>query len=229
MQEKSHALTLLELIFSLIILSFIVLSVVSIETFVRGQTYEADLRAQLQNENLIVLEHISKQAFRAIGNEFLYGPNTLIKAGPESISPDQVVLRIYVDGNGNGQRDPLPQDYVIAYRYLSKTGAAANRFRLGYCGNCSTPACNFPAAGQCAVPVEIISGSGVLEKRKIANLDLVVNKNTNNQLVENYLFVNITSCRDPQNIDLTANPSGTTDNPCVTMQSRILLPSVTTN
>lgn len=228
MQEKSHAMTLIELLFSLTMLFFIALAVVSIETFVRAQTFEADLKAQLQNENLIVLEHISKQAITTIGNEFLYGPDTVIKAGPEAASPNQVVLRMYLD-NGNGQRDPLPTDYVIAYRYLTKTGAAANRFRLGYCGRCATPACNFPTPNQCAVPVEIISGSGALQNRRIANLDFVVNKNTNNRLIENYFLVNVSACKDPQSINLTANPSGTTDNPCITMQSRILLPSVTTN
>jgi hypothetical protein len=225
MQEKSHALTLLELIFSIIILFFIVLSVVSIETFVRGQTYEADLRAQLQNENLVVLEHISKQAFMAIGNEFLYGSDSAATAGFDA-TDNSIVLRVYIDGDRDGVRDPGSPDHWIAYRWYSKA-APSNRFRVRYCSRCNNANC--PPA-QCPGGYEVISGmSSDRTKRRIANLDLAVNKDASGRLIENYLFANITACKDPQNIDLSVNPSGTTQNPCVNMQSRILLPSVTTN
>ncbi len=105
-----------------------------------------------------------------------------------------------IDYNLNGQVDSIPPDRYIRYYYY------AGNYTLIYC-----PQHN-PSGGNCLSTIEVLS-------QKISNCIFTYNS------TNNYVDVNITACWNP------ANPGscGTPDNPSISMQTRLLMPSISTH
>lgn len=109
-------------------------------------------------------------------------------------------IQMRIDTNGNGKLDAYPDDRIIAYRWTNST------YKVEYCSD---------YIGTCAGP-----GYQTLSQ-KISNFTA-----SPNPIINNYVDVSLTACYEPTG---TTYPCGTRDNPNVTMQTRIKMPSVSTH
>jgi len=64
----SKAITMIELIVSMLIVSIVVLSFYSMQTFSHGQVVNSERRSKIQNELTYAIEHMSKYVHQAVGN-----------------------------------------------------------------------------------------------------------------------------------------------------------------
>lgn len=143
----SKAITLLEILIALVLLSIIALGIGSIEIFSRYQALSSDRLAKVQNELSFCLEHISKNALRTIGNEVVFGSDTAVYI------PASNIIRFYIDGNSNGKRDSA--DYWIEYNF------SVSNFRLTYCSRCNNSSCSSCPGGRSILSNKITSFSAV--------------------------------------------------------------------
>ena len=65
---RSKAVTLMELLMALVVLTLIILGLLNIDMFGRYQVLSSNRRAQLQNQVSFLIDHISKQILFAEGN-----------------------------------------------------------------------------------------------------------------------------------------------------------------
>jgi hypothetical protein len=198
------SLTLIELIIAIGLLLVIILAISNIDLFSRFHTISADRRVKLQNEVSYVLEHMSKEISRAIGNVIVDGINNIVDFTP--IAGD-TAIRGYVDSNatggpGDGRRDAI-NDHWIAYRYRDASAPPNDRYQIWYYANCVGPNCN--QAG--TIGPEVIA-------RNIVNFSPSVN--------DNVVEVAVTARWQPAQ---TVSP----DNPEVVMRTKIKMPSVSTH
>ncbi|MCM8789684.1 MAG: hypothetical protein NC916_01495, partial [Candidatus Omnitrophica bacterium] len=113
----SDAVTLLELIISILLLALIVFGFANIDFFSRAQIELSSRRAKLQNEVSFALAHMAKNIGRAIGNELIpippnpNGNNSVINTTP--LGGNQAG-RGFIDFNNNGVRDSLLSNRWIA-------------------------------------------------------------------------------------------------------------------
>ena len=221
MSHNARAVTLIELLVCIILLSIVVLGLASIDTFSSFQVKNSERRAKLQYEVSIALDHMTKYISKAIGNEIINGNNKVVDT---AIITNDKAIQVFTDyngGNGNGQRDAVPADRWIAYRYTDSHIGPNSNFQIWYCPQCNSPepnrcnTCN-PAWGAAANPENIIS-------RRIT--DFTVTKPGGNTLSENYVNVQITACWDTTKLATC----GSATNPSVQMNASIKMPSVTTH
>jgi hypothetical protein len=107
MLKNSKSLTLMELLVCLVLLSIIVLGISQVHIFSIFQARNSDIRAKLQNEVSIALEHMSKHFAMAIGDA-----NNVPVLG----YADNRGIRIRIDDNpANGRLDAA--DHWIGYRH----------------------------------------------------------------------------------------------------------------
>lgn len=121
----NKSLTLLELIISLVLISLIVLGFASLDLYARYNVQQADRRAKVQNTLSYVLDHMTKNISKAIGDKTNL---------PVTRSDTLIVIRVDIDindGTSNGKLD-LDTDKQIAYSYNGST------YELSYCDNYST-------------------------------------------------------------------------------------------
>lgn len=210
--HSEESITLLELLICITLVGIIVLGFFSIHIFSRYHLVTSARRADLQNDIAYILEHMAQKINGAVGNEKANGAYSVIDISTGAID-------IYIDANGNGQSDPpvLPfpsssDDHWITYRYET-TGPQS--FQMRYCGLCRNANCNL---NQCLDSVETLS-------TKITNFLPIVNRNpSDNTLRDNYVEIWLTACWDPTNLATC----GYSENPDVSMTSRIKMPSVST-
>jgi len=206
MKGKSSATTLIELILYVILVSVIVLALSNIDIFSRHNVISSDRRAKLQNEVSFVLDHVAKNINRAIGNLLLDGyDNPTIKTDVvdnKSIS-GQKALKISVDVDNNGKKDS-PHQLRVAYIL--------------------TP---FPSRELLYYPQynEDSPQGGEVLSRRVVDFNTAIVKDASGEAI-NVERVRITACWEPATAVL---PNGTPDNPCVKMQARINMPSVSTH
>lgn len=124
--NNNRAITIVELIVSIILLGMIVLGMFSIDLFSREQFLSTDKRIKLQNEAVYVLSHMSKQLSAAIGDvghtnnwavDFTYSGGVLTS------------LRAKIDSNANGRRDDATDTeirYCIGVTTCNNPSAFAN-------------------------------------------------------------------------------------------------------
>ncbi len=181
----------------MVLLFLIVLGFSSIETFSRRGLMATARRAEIQGEVSYVLNHIAKQATRAIGAQGIPGQQAVDLtqiAGDDS-------LRIYVDAGadhesvGDGIR-ATSGDCWRAYRYRNELSPPADRYQIWYYPDYNNPADSY----------EVLA-------RKIRNFRPFPISN------QNYFEVEIIACWDP-------SQSASLDNPCITSSARISMPSV---
>lgn len=197
-----RSFTLIELIMAIVLLSVIAIGLSSVDVFSRVQVFSADRRMQLQQEGSFILAHLSKNAGAAVGNEAVNGAQTVAYtalAGPTT------VFNFFIDGDGDGRRtfpDPPPAlntDHWVSYRYW-------DIFELRYCGLCDNQVCNTCLSGWRTIGTRI-------SNFRITGI---------NPLVNNSVFVTLEERWVPGQAAGSANPS-------INFQSRIFLPSVSTN
>lgn len=240
MERKKGAIsiksvTLLELLIAIVLLSVIVLGLTSIDIFSRHHVVDADRRAKLQNKIYYVLEHMTRNIVGvpvvtggnnsggAIGNEIINSSDSVVDIVTGSGNNDSERLKVYVDADMDGVRDAevgnpaAGEDHWIAYLFYDSTGPLANRRKIEFCERCRNKNCNF-AGGQCS------SGWLVLADN-IVNFNVTKPVNGSSELDNNYINVQVTACFDPANA-ITAFACGTGDNPRVTMNTSIKMPSV---
>jgi len=187
------SITLIELLIAMVLLAVIILAINNVNVFSRYHFISTDRRAKIQNDASRCLEHITKYASQAIGNEAVFGGTSAVYAGTN-------VLSFFMDVNANGLRDTAGEDYWVGYRLNNST------YQFGYCSHCSDYSCS-----TCSSAVEYLAN------------DITVFSATNNG---NYVNADITACWNPAGTIAACN---TPDNPSVTMNTSIHLPSVATN
>jgi hypothetical protein len=202
--------TLLELLIAITLLSVIVIGFTSIDMFSRYHVLTADRRAKVQNEVSYVLEHMSKEISKAIGDS-----NNL----PVVIDDSNRRVKVYIDYNPDGQRGT--GDRWIAYRYRDSSAPEAERYQLWYCPQCTDSTC-----GVCTPDDWNSTGfinNGYVLSRKITSFSPTYdNTETDGDPRDDYLEIQSTIRWDPAQ-------AVSFDNPEVTMSTRIKMPSVSTN
>ena len=147
MKKFFRAVTLLELLIAIVLLSIVVLAIGNIQIFSRYHVITADRRAKLQNEASFALEHITKNIGKAIGNRDDW---------PVKIYNDANGIMVRIDSNGSGRTESvnitavnsttnvayvvLPADKWIAYRRSGSTilyypDAGSDDFPIGPAGS----------------------------------------------------------------------------------------------
>lgn len=221
-RNNRRAVSIIELIISIILLSVIVLALASIDLFSRHHVLTSDLRARMQNQMYYAIEHMSRRIPQAIGNEYINGQNQVIDIIDDTTANDRERIKIYTDASGDGVRQDIgnpgvTDDHWIAYRFFDSTGPSNDRYKIQYCSYCRQKKCNncFSADGWVTIADNIIDFD--LEKPTIGG--------GNDTLTNNYVTIAITSCFDPANA-ITSAACGTLDNPQFSVKSSIKLPSV---
>jgi Tfp pilus assembly protein PilV len=205
LNKLKRSVTLLELLIAIALISLIVIGFSGIELFSRYHLLTSDRRIKTQNEVSFVLEHMSKQISRAIGNERVNNASNVTR---NILIGGDAALWAYIDASGDGQRDAA--DNWIAYIFNNAS------HELRYCEECNAAAPN--QCNSCNPSWETIS-------RHITNLTVSIPR-AGGFLSDNYVDVEIRACYNPSGIpDLC----GSTDNPSVTMRNHIKMPSVSTN
>ncbi len=177
------AVTFIELMISVVLLSVIILAINNIEVFSRHHLVSSDQRAKVQNEVSRCLEHITKTASSSIGNEASYGANTTVYVSPNSTYTTN--LSFFTDTNGNGLRNPGAGDYWVRYN-LNTTN-----YNLSYCSQCANAAC-----ASCSGTEEVLA-QGITT--------LSANKNFSQG---NFINITVTGCWNPAKACNTSdNPS----------------------
>lgn len=106
------SVTLIELLIAITLMGLVVLAFSSIDLFSRYHVITSDRRAKLQNEVSYILEHMTKEISKAIGD---------VNQPPVDISSsgNYTTLKVNIDYNQNSKRDSIPPDRSIAYVYIS--------------------------------------------------------------------------------------------------------------
>ncbi len=216
MRTKVKGFTLLELIIALILFSIIILAFTNFELFGRFQLISSDRRAKLQNETSRLIDHISKHIIEAAQRPANYS----FAGDPGFMGPGQVVS---ITSPGDGLLLTYLADVVVApatladgvgdtwraYRFYNNTASADNRNQVQYCSQCNDSGCATCTGGWATVSYHIATFTP-----------------TPNPLTNNSVNINTNACWDPLTAIL---PNGDQDNPCVSMQATITLPSVAIN
>jgi len=130
MRLYSHiSVTFIELLVAIVLLSVVILAVNNLNVFSQFHIVSSDRRAKLQNDASRCLEHITKYASGAIGNEAVSGGGSAINAGLN-------ILAVFRDVNGNGLADPPGVDWWVGYTLNTTT------HQLSYCDHCSDSTCS---------------------------------------------------------------------------------------
>lgn len=142
MFSRPHrSVTLLELLIAIVLLAVVILGINNANMFSRYHLISSDRRAKLQNDLSLSLEHIVKQASKAVGNETVYGADSAVYITATTLS-------VLADTDINAQRNPGTGDFWI--RYKLDTGTK----KLNYCSQCPDAAC-----ATCSVAEEIVASN----------------------------------------------------------------------
>ena len=210
MQRTSRAVTLLELLVAIILLSIVVLALSNIQIFSRYHVITADRRAKLQNEVSFALEHMSKHIGQVIGH---------VNAPAVKTYNDNRGIRFRVDTNNNAMVDDT--DRWEAYYQP----AVSNEIRFyDNVGNVDTLP---PVNGGEVIATHVLSdGNGLIfQKFQVVSPNTVATTvaiGANAFLNDNILDVKITSRWDPKK-------DASQDNAEVSMDAKINMSSVSTH
>ena len=122
---RKRSVTLIELIIAIILVAVIILGVNGVSYFSHNHAISADRRAKVQNDISYCLDRISKEGLKAIGNETIFGSNTVVLVVPN------LSIAFFIDGNSDGRKDTT-NDYWVKYTYNS------SNYQLSYCSNCGS-------------------------------------------------------------------------------------------
>jgi hypothetical protein len=116
------AVSLIELLISLIILGLVILGFSSLDLFSSRQVSAANKKISTQNDAIYITEFIAKETNKAIGN-FNAPPTRPISVGGET------GIALKIDVNENGRWDS-PPDKEIAFLYRGAVGS--NNYQIRY-------------------------------------------------------------------------------------------------
>jgi Tfp pilus assembly protein PilV len=213
---KQNSVTLLELAISMVILSVVILTISQLDIFSHTNVISAQRQMRVANEASLALEHIAMHLNPAIGDAANHAADNTPIGG-------DVALRFWIDDptNPNFQRDGT--DISRAYRWTGLLGS--NAFLLRYCDSCGNPTCT-----QCSGTNSCGGGSpacwGVVVARDVVYFgkpqDLVPAGPGAVALQDNFASIELRVCHN------VAAPCGTPNNPQVSMQENIKMPSFST-
>ncbi|MFA5155991.1 MAG: hypothetical protein WC532_01180 [Candidatus Omnitrophota bacterium] len=172
------AVTLLELIMAIVLLSMISLGFLSIDLFSRNSVLSADRQAKVQNSVAFALAHMTKNIGNAIGDKNhppVSFPTNVVVGGVDTYPG----IIITVDGNNNGLLE-FPTDGEVSYFYNETDHS------LNYCSDCSS-----------ASNVEKLSNKVVSD---LSSTYVTYNNTTN------YIEINLWGRWDPDNPATPQNP-----------------------
>ena len=209
------AVTLVELLMALVLLSLIVLGISQVDFFSSFHLVTTDRRAQISNEATRALEHMNKQIMQAVGNEIIGGADSVvIVVANDPPGDDNNTIRFKVDTSN-------PADNVAdtwrAYLYHNNS-AATGKNQIWYCPQCSDSTCATctPAWGD---------ADNIIAKN-IKGFTPSNPVDGSSRLNKNYVTLQIQACWDATQTNYSC---GTADNPSVTVKADIRMPSVSTN
>lgn len=196
-------MSLIEVLIAIILIGVVIIAIGNIELFSRFHVAASEKRVKLQNDVSYVIDHLTKTL---IGSAATGGAIGDILRPTVSIAGN--AIRIWVDLNRNGRRDSPPDDVEVVYSYQPDT------HQVWYYPNFSTN----PGVHDVLTNSVILPGFGSDTTQPSYFL-----YDPNN----NYLDVQISACWNPAGTP--PNICNTQENPQVTMQSRIQMPSVSTH
>ena len=129
--SNRRAVTLLELILAIVLMSLIVLGFTSINTFSRQNVIMAGNRAKLQNSITFVLEHMGRNIARAIGDV-----NNPPVSFPVTDNCTDSAIRIRIDSDNDGMLN-TSTDKLIDYSYNITNKELRYYSNYTNCSNCS--------------------------------------------------------------------------------------------
>jgi len=124
MNKKIKSITLIELLISVAIVSIMILSFYSIDTFSRNQVLNSDRRVKLQNELSYALEHMGKYLQQGIGNNSI--------AANQGIQLQGNGFQVRVDFNNPQTPSVFTDDGWVRYM---RAGNNLNVDCTGICGS----------------------------------------------------------------------------------------------
>lgn len=204
-----RSLTLIELLISVAIMSLIVIGFASFEIYARFQILQSDRMAKIQHDTSYVLEHIAREAAKAIGN---------VNSPAVVIDDSNRRIKLFIDldeagssyGDGKGDSaNPTEGDGWAAYRYRDSSAPASEQYQVWYCPQCSDP----PTCDSCTSSWEILS-------KKITVFSPAYSS------ANAYLELDITACWDPDGDPIEC---GGLNNPEFEIKTRMYMPLVSTN
>ena len=204
------AVTLVELLIAITLLSVVSLGFLSIEVFSRNQVESAQRRSKIQNEASLVLDHINKNVFMAFGNTEI---NPVSQAGDDEVvdivlcgtdpsSDAYVGMAVYVEDTDGDGRPTSGVDRRVGYVF--KRSVHTLKYIDHYPGGCS------------------YSVSGEILSKRITGFTPVYTSDAAGTY-HNYIDLQISACWDPSEAKYTC---GTPNNPSVTMTTRVVMPMV---
>lgn len=129
MTQRLRAVTLLELLISIVLVSIIIMGLSNIEIFSRHQVTTADRRAKMQNQVSYVLEHMNKTMLRAIGNT----GNWAVQEIPGTTLSG---FRVRIDDGADSIGVAADDDTWVAYIHRNKSGTGKEAdSTIEYCRN----------------------------------------------------------------------------------------------
>lgn len=210
MKSISRAVSLIELILGLVLLSLIVLALNNVTYFGNFQLSSANRRTKMQNDATFVLAHMAKYIGRAIGD--FSNPAIVAYA-------DNKGIRVKIDSNGNGIRDDDATDLWVAYRH-EEIGFPATDSEIRFYSNAGTGLSPAGTYEQLARHVVI---TNLAEPAELWGLAFYINLDLPGHLLENSLEVSVNFRWYPN------QAAQVSSNPQIYMRSAIILHSVSTN
>lgn len=204
---RDQATTLIELIIAMFLMGLIILTVFSIDIYSRSNVITSDRRVKLQNGASYVLDQIQKTM---IGTKWKGGVvgNTKESSMPyKGLDVLASSLNLTIDSNANGKADT--GDTVVTYSYDSTAKA------ISYFENATFV--EYLSPGVIMPPFNLVSSfvPGTTAYMYTPN--------------SNHISIQVSACWNPATADIVNEPNGTIDNPCISMRTGIVMPSLTTN
>gem|GEM_PF-750067 len=219
------AITLTELLLAVSLLSIIILYFATLEDIGTKDVRNQDRKAKVQNEVAYVLEHMAKEAKRAIGHRnmslAIWG-FPLVGFNPVGVttSGGNTYFKVWIDYNNDGHWD-FPNDRVIAWCFEPGNRRVTYYDICNGLNDCSLSGSSSP---------ELMSNRITSVTFTPASITFAQIFGTPPPIQNNYIQVSVTGCYDstPRGV-LLLGACGTLNNPQVTMRTTINMPSVSVN
>jgi len=184
---KKYGLTLIELLITVLLVGLVVLSFISIQRFAFHNIIASDRRAKLQNEGYLILERMTKDLSRAIGEAW----NTDCASHPFYLYnvTAQIVFKVMLENNTSATPANYTDNTIAIYHY-NRTA-----YTVRYCPQRLTSQLYCNAAHDC-----FSTDAWDLLSNKVANLSITPSISNASAMI------NITMRHDPVNQAGIDNP-----------------------
>jgi len=228
-----RAVTLLELLIAISLLGVVALGMASLDIFGRYYLSSIERLSLVQNELAYVLEYMAKmihgQGIYNSTDDKVSGIGGAI--GDLNNPPLQInrysgrgfILKVFVDRNNNGRRDP--QDIWVGFQLRISDSPP---YQLWVWKPCVGTFCDGPGSSYSVLSKRILGCCQEYEGNGELGLRFAMNTgDTNNPYTpsKNYVDIRLGGCYDPS----AAGSCGTPENPKVYMYTRIRMPAVSTH